>query len=557
MIRIRKIIGVLSLLFALDLFLMQTVSFGQCGVPVSSYPYAEDFESGPAGWTSGGSNSDWALGTPSKSVISSAASGTQCWITGGLVTPFYNYGERSWVKSPCFDLSSLIKPVLIVSIFWDTEYLYDGANLQYSTDGGLSWRTLGSYSEPDNCVDQNWYNVNNVTNLGGMTNGTQGWAGTVQNTSGSCRGGHGSGEWKTAKHCLSELNGQTQVIFRFIFGSGTTCNDYDGFAFDQFRIEEATAVPFSYSWSCGSGNTIQFSDTTGCHTHWSWNFNDPGSVSNTSTEQNPQHTFSGPGKYTVTLFSGNDCLPEVSSNTEITILSAAMSSTPETCVNSKDGTASVQVSGSTGVSLYTWDTDPIQNTTTAIGLSSGDYSVLVSTADACDVNATVNVPIGPDAFPLVDLGNDTTLCPGSLFILDAGNFQSYLWQDASTQEKFIVDRGGKYSVKIVNNAGCTTSDSIEIIEDCLNDIIFPNAFTPNQDGKNEEFIPSGSELSNYNLKIFNRWGQLIFETENQFTGWDGKYRGKLQEEGVYVYKAQYSVRQGDIVEKKGKLVLLR
>ena len=543
---------------AFGLFHLQESLYAQCLSPISIYPFQEDFEAGPAGWVSGGTNSDWVLGTPSKPVIANAASGNNCWITGGLNTSFYSYGERSWVMSPCFDLSTLTKPVVSFSAFWDTEYLYDGANFQYSIDGGNSWRTLGAFSEPDNCLDQNWYNVNSVTNLSGITNDNQGWAGTTQNTSGSCRGGHGSGQWMEAKHCLAVVAGQSQVLFRFTFGSGTTCNDYDGFAFDLFRIEEATAVPYNFTWHCVANNVVQFNDTIStCHTYWNWNFGDPGSSGNTSNLQSPQHTYSAPGTYSVTLFAGNECIPDVSASVSIFILDITTTSTPETCINAKDGTAAVQVIGSPSVNLYTWNTDPIQNTATATGLGAGDYAVNITTANACDVDATVRVEIGPDAFPVVELGNDTTLCPGSSILLQAGNFQAYKWQDSSAQSSFVVESGGMYSVRITNSAGCTTSDSIFISEDCLNELVFPNAFTPNEDGINEIFLPLGSEVSTYDLRIFNRWGQLIFETDDQNKGWDGRFHGRAQQDGIYLYKVSYGIRTGEEKARTGKLVLIR
>ncbi|HRH67412.1 MAG TPA: gliding motility-associated C-terminal domain-containing protein [Bacteroidia bacterium] len=524
---------------------------------MASYPYREDFESGTGSWTAGGTNTDWVMGTPSKAVINSAASGNNCWITGGLTTAFYNYGERSWVMSPCFDFSGLVKPMVTVSVFWDTEYLYDGANLQYSTDG-FTWKTIGSVSEPDNCVNQNWYNVNSVTNLSGLTNNNQGWAGTVQSTSGSCRGGHGSGGWMEAKHCLSELAGQSQVIFRFIFGSGTTCNDYDGFAFDLFKIEETPAVPFTIARNCIASNVVEFDDAgAACHTFWNWNFGDPASASNTSNLQSPQHTFTAPGKYTVTLYSGNECTPEVSATTDVYILFVSTSSTPETCVNAKDGTASVHVSGSPAISQYTWNTDPIQTTATAVGLSAGQYAVNITAANSCAADAHIDVLIGPDAFPRPDLGPDSTLCPGSFIFLDAGNYQSFLWQDSSALQSYVVEKAGLYTVRITNSAGCTGSDTIQISEDCLNDIVFPNAFTPNGDQVNDLFLPVGSEISNYNLSIYNRWGQLMYETNDQNAGWDGTLSGRRQEAAVYLFKAGYSVRSGDVKEKTGKLILIR
>ncbi|MBL0256907.1 MAG: gliding motility-associated C-terminal domain-containing protein [Bacteroidetes bacterium] len=94
-------------------------------------------------------------------------------------------------------------------------------------------------------------------------------------------------------------------------------------------------------------------------------------------------------------------------------------------------------------------------------------------------------------------------------------------------------------------------------KDCLNELVFPNAFTPNEDGINEIFLPLGSEVSTYDLRIFNRWGQLIFETDDQNKGWDGRFHGRAQQDGIYLYKVSYGIRSGEEKARTGKLVLIR
>ena len=74
-----------------------------------------------------------------------------------------------------------------------------------------------------------------------FVNPGSGWSGNATD-SGSCRGGNGSGDWVTARHCVREKAGQPEVRFRVTFGSGTTCNDFDGFAFDAFQIREIPAL---------------------------------------------------------------------------------------------------------------------------------------------------------------------------------------------------------------------------------------------------------------------------------------------------------------------------
>jgi hypothetical protein len=86
----------------------------------------------------------------------------------------------------------------------------------------------------------------------------------------------------------------------------------------------------------------------------------------------------------------------------------------------------------------------------------------------------------------VFLGNDTVICPGDKLILDAGSFASYKWQNNATTSTFTVTKTGKYNVVVVDADGCTATDEIDVTVDCT-DVFFPSAFTPNGDGKNENF----------------------------------------------------------------------
>ncbi|MBP6428238.1 MAG: gliding motility-associated C-terminal domain-containing protein, partial [Bacteroidia bacterium] len=100
-------------------------------------------------------------------------------------------------------------------------------------------------------------------------------------------------------------------------------------------------------------------------------------------------------------------------------------------------------------------------------------------------------------------------------------------------------------------------DSLIVEEDCLSDILFPNAFTPNEDGINEIFSGVGSEPENFKLRIFDRWGELIFESNSILNGWDGKYNGHSVHDGVYVYQSIFTIAKNNEIEKTGKVVLIR
>ncbi len=194
-----------------------------CTNPISSFPYSENFDAGPGGWTSPTSNVDWTLGTPAKTVINTAFSGPNSWITGGL-TGDYADNVSGDVISPCFNFSSLALPIVEMKIWWQNEFSWDGAVLQSSINGGITWQNVGAFGDPDN-----WYTDNTI---GGAPGGQQeGWSG---------RDAAGSGGWVTAKHALTGLAGQTNVRLRIAFASDGSGTD-DGFAFDNFQIYQPSA----------------------------------------------------------------------------------------------------------------------------------------------------------------------------------------------------------------------------------------------------------------------------------------------------------------------------
>ena len=347
-------------------------------------------------WTAGGTGNNWAWGQPAKAVIRSAGEGNKCWVTGGLTGSGYASAEASWLRSPCFDLSAIQNPYVEFLIFWDTEQQFDGASLQYSLDQGASWITAGSASGPKNCLNENWYNQNPVTYLSNITTTRDGWSGTTQAASGSCRGGNGSGGWVRAKQTLPALAGQSRVIFRFIFGAGTICNNFDGLAVDDFYVGEAPANQADFDIVCVAGDTVDLVDRSlPCPQQYNWDFGDPASgTNNTSTLKNPRHVFVTPGAHTIKLtVSGPNNTPATITK-DIAILRAnAFQKKPADCVTDQGGQAEVLVQGGSGQLFYNWNTIPAQATTVASDLSSGIYLVRVSASNACPVTDTVLIVV--------------------------------------------------------------------------------------------------------------------------------------------------------------------
>jgi gliding motility-associated-like protein len=111
-----------------------------------------------------------------------------------------------------------------------------------------------------------------------------------------------------------------------------------------------------------------------------------------------------------------------------------------------------------------------------------------------------------------------------------------------------------YTLTVVSELGCGTATDIMHVF-VYKDIFVPNAFTPNRDGKNDSWnIPALNAVSNFEIRVFNRYGQLVFHTRNNNTGWNGKFNGTDQPIGTYVYLI--NIDNGKRI-LKGPLMLIR
>ena len=384
----------------------------------------------------GGQDSDWQWGIPAKQVINSAGHGQRAWVVGGLTTSSYNDSEASWLQSRCFDFTTLSHPHVSFMVIWEMERRFDGAAFQYSIDEGVTWNDVGAPGDAD-CLNENWYNQSSITYLSALSNTRNGWSGNTRPTSGSCQGGGGSGGWVTASHSLLQLAGEPSVSFRFIFGAGSICNSFDGFAIDAFSITDAPQTVASFDFECISDKSVQFRSTsTNCPETYSWTFGDSDAgAANTSTEKDPIHQFSKAGKFEVSLTVNPGSSTPSTIIHEITILDAnTVLLTPADCANNLGGSAKVVVTGGAGQYDYLWNTFPLQTTVIATNLPAGDYNVIVRQAGACEATSFISIPTDPTCigvfFPTAfspngDGLNDLFGPMGSISILTDYSFRVY------------------------------------------------------------------------------------------------------------------------------------
>jgi len=177
-----------------------------------------------------------------------------------------------------------------------------------------------------------------------------------------------------------------------------------------------------------------------------------------------------------------------------------------------------------GFKYYNWNTGSTLQKITVDKI--GNYSVNVRDQNGC---------VGEDFMKITDikslpinfLSADTVLCQYSRIQLSSlKTFNSYTWSTGSMLRNIDIDKPGIYWLKVEDSFGCIGIDSIKILpKECLSGVFIPNAFSPNNDGKNDIFKPMVfGNVSQYRFSIYNRWGEKIFETSDPQKGWDGKIR---------------------------------
>ncbi|MFA6923079.1 MAG: LamG-like jellyroll fold domain-containing protein [Bacteroidales bacterium] len=190
-------------------------------------------------------------------------------------------------------------------------------------------------------------------------------------------------------------------------------------------------------------------------------------------------------------------------------------------------------------------------------LKHGLYWVRVS--DICGTTGD-SIIIAVKEPPYVNLGNDTTICTGDKVTIQLPvNGNTYIWQDSSKSNYYIVKDTGLYVVRAANICG-SFRDSIHFKgEDCNCNIDVPSAFSPNGDNENDILYLRGKCIENINFYIYDRWGQKVFESHYLSHGWDGTFNGKKMDAAVFVYylSAETSLGKKRTIKKQGNISLVR
>ncbi|MFC2100814.1 gliding motility-associated C-terminal domain-containing protein [Bacteroidota bacterium] len=207
-----------------------------------------------------------------------------------------------------------------------------------------------------------------------------------------------------------------------------------------------------------------------------------------------------------------------------------------------------------GYTSYLWHDS---STSQSIILYQPDsVSLIVTDSNGC-FSSKMEAYISVDSLPILYLGNDSCISFDGIITLNPGEFDAYFWSDGSDFQSNTIYNPGIYWLTI-RKATCFVTDTIELIS-CPPEIIIPNVFTPNSDGFNDEFKPSSKNIVYYQLRIFNRWGKMIFQTNDISMGWNGKINNNDCTEGTYFFTIEYQEFGNNTAVKttQGSVTLLR
>lgn len=262
------------------------------------------------------------------------------------------------------------------------------------------------------------------------------------------------------------------------------------------------------------------------------------------------------GSYEATITDAAGCqIVESYTITEPTPLTVADGPIlPVRCFQESNGSIALDIKGGTpnaqgkyfikvvGVNFDQTYSDPM-----ITNLPAGSYAVTVTDANGCKVSRSYTINEPPALEPFLESFLNLPICPqasnGTTYIEAKGGTPDYqfYWSNKPTEDSQEGSdfSQGAYSLTIKDANGCETIMDFDV-EERFPKIFIPNAFSPNNDGFNDEFKPVTDCDLQYSIQIFNKWGEIVFSTEDITKGWDGRYKGTKVQDGQYSYIIFYA-----------------
>ena len=353
----------------------------------------------------------------------------------------------------------------------------------------------------------------------------------------------------------------TVTIFYTVVGSGGGCSGgSQSYTITVNGKPDVAPITASTANMCTGGTSLTVSDATAGGV-WSSSNNAIATINTSGVV-----TSVAPGIVTISYKVSGTCGD--STNTYPVTVNPLPSLVTSADTTICSGTSATLRASSDAGALLKWQNEASNGAQTTVSpAATTTYTVTATSSQGCTRSASVKVTV--QAFTISLSANPNPVTQGAQLTLtttaSVNPYQVTSWQPTAlfsnqTASSQVITAGPatQYIVTATTSAGCTDSDTLNIVVNAdVNDIYIPNYFSPNNDGKNDIFMVRGSTIKSLELRIYNQWGQLIFESADQNTPWDGTYNGKQQPVGVYVYVARITLQNGTILNKKGSINLIR
>jgi gliding motility-associated-like protein len=350
------------------------------------------------------------------------------------------------------------------------------------------------------------------------------------------------------------INNDTLYAWRYSKPSPEPSFTYDNFCTGPkvyFMGQSTVPAPYyivSYEWLFGDGES--------------------------STVQNPVHTYAGPGTYQVAFRAYSDAgcygeiIQEVFVNPEFIPLTLDFFVIPETCLWAGDGSIIIALSGGYPPVTLNMNGSSI-SASTIEGLTTGQYIFEATDSEGCVITDTVSVSslvfMNPHIFAEPVTGNSPLTVS---FDFTANNATDWLWHFSETETDtarlpiFTFFDYGSHIVRLDVMSGppynCTETATIEIFVDVIISIETNNVFTPNNDGVNDYFEIKTTGIKEIDASIYNVWGNRVNTIESLDGLWDGTTEGGARApDGTYFWSLKATGADNIIYERQGSVLLLR
>lgn len=211
--------------------------------------------------------------------------------------------------------------------------------------------------------------------------------------------------------------------------------------------------------------------------------------------------------------------------------------------------------------------DPSNGIFSPSNLAPGNYTITYNPPGACSQSVSINASVAPNPTAIITggTGPDSTVIVGTPVILSANSNFEYEWfpeDDLSCTScqstTALPNETTEYFLVVTNEFGCTDTATVIVgIEQLCLGAFLPTNFSPNGDGRNDTFCVLGDCIESMSFNVFNRWGELVFQSSDPENCWDGTYKGKEVNSGVFVYTLKANLTNGEVVERSGNVTLVR